>query len=98
MSFFIFRNTVKIIMQRFFKLHCLVKYRYLRFEEILNAIAHGFFVFKNRTSKNRFYHTSNLAEPVSSSFTFLSFLSLFKFLSLCYELFGSFYAFLFLFL
>ena len=46
MSFFIFRNTVKIIMQRFFKLHCLVKYRYLRFEEILNAVAHGFFVFK----------------------------------------------------
>ena len=40
----------------------------------------------------------NLTEPVGSFFTFLGFLSLFQFLSLCNELFGSFDAFLFLFL
>ena len=46
MCFFIFCNSVKVIMQRFFKLYCLVKYRHLSLEEIFNAVAHGFFVIK----------------------------------------------------
>ena len=42
----IFCNTVKIIMQRFFKLHYLIEYCHLSFEEVFNAVAHGFFAFK----------------------------------------------------
>ena len=38
-------------------------------------------------AKNRFHRTANLTEPVGSFFTFLGFLSLFQFLSLCNELF-----------
>ena len=46
MCFLIFCNPVKVIMQRFFKLHCLIEYCHLGLEEVFNAIAHGFFIIK----------------------------------------------------
>ena len=46
MCFLIFRNTVKVIVQRFFKLNCLIKYCYLGLEEIFNTAAHGFLIIK----------------------------------------------------
>ena len=55
--FLIFCNTVKVIMQRFFKLHCLVEYCYLGFEEVFNAVAHGFFIIEK--SILFFQHTLN---------------------------------------
>ena len=55
--FLIFRNSVKVIMQRVFKLYCLVEYRHLSLEEIFNAVAHGFFVIKE--SILFFQHTLN---------------------------------------
>ena len=57
MCFLIFRNTVKVIMQRFFKLHCLIEYCYLGLEKVFNAIAHGFFVIEK--SILFFQHTLN---------------------------------------
>ena len=55
--FLIFRNSVKVIMQRVFKLYCLVEYCYLGLEEVFNAVAHGFFIIKE--SILFFQHTLN---------------------------------------
>ena len=60
--FLIFCDTVKIIMQRFFKLHCLVEYCYLGFEEVFNAVAHGFFIVEK--SILFFQHTLNQSNIV----------------------------------
>ena len=57
MCFLIFCNSVKIVVQRFFKLHCLVEYCYLGLEEVFNAVAHGFFIIKE--SILFFQHTLN---------------------------------------
>ena len=57
MCFLIFCNSVKIVVQRFFKLHCLVEYCYLGLEEVFNAVAHGFFIIEK--SILFFQHTLN---------------------------------------
>ena len=57
MCFLIFRNAVNVIVQRFFKLNCLIKYCYLGFEEIFNTIAHGFLIIKELSLF--FQHTIN---------------------------------------
>ena len=55
--FLIFCNAVKVIMQRFFKLHCLIEYCYLGLEKVFDTVAHGFFVIKE--SILFFQHTLN---------------------------------------